>query len=217
MVEVTISDALFSNVQQAVDHHQPELTVSRTDSFIILKGLFAVSGPDGPFDSYQIQARIAASFPVEEPEVFEMGGRIPRIADRHVFPDCGNCCLGVWEEWLLTASDHRFETFLTGPMHDYFVSQTYFEFNGVWPFGERSHGMLGVLESYADLLGVGPDAKIIADYLNLLSRREIKGHAFCPCGSGKRLRQCHSDDLRRLSRKIPSFMAKRMHEAITHR
>ena len=87
MVEVTISDALYSDVQQAVDHHQPELTVSRTDSFIILKGLFAVSGPDGPFDSYQIQARITASFPMEEPEVFEMGGRITRIADRHVFPD----------------------------------------------------------------------------------------------------------------------------------
>ena len=117
----------------------------------------------------------------------------------------------------MTAPDRRFETFLTGPMHDYFVSQTYYEVNGVWPFGERSHGMLGVLEAYADLLGVALDSKIVADNLNLLSRRQIKGHALCPCGSGKRLRQCHSDDLKRLSQKIPPFMAKRMHAIIAPR
>lgn len=221
---MTIPDALYSEVQKAVAHHQPELSVSRTERLIVLEGQFLACGPDGPvdtpdgvFDSYKIQAGVTAGFPVEEPVVFEIGGRIPRIADRHVFPEDGNCCLGVWEEWILTAPNHRFETFLTGPMHDYFVSQTHFEVNGSWPYGERSHGVLGVLESYADLLGVSPDAKVIADYLHLLSRQKIKGHALCPCGSGKRLRDCHSDDLRRLSQRIPSFMAKRMHATITPR
>ncbi len=214
MGELTIPDVLFSEVQKAVAQHQPELSVLRSASLIVLEGLFVVSGPNGPFDSYQIKAGIAADFPAEEPMVFEEGGRIPRIADRHVFPKDGNCCLGVWEEWLLTAPDHRFETFLTGPMHDYFVSQTYYEVNGTWPYGERSHGILGVLESYADLLEVSPDAKILADYLHLLSRQKIKGHALCPCGNGKRLRYCHSDDLRRLNQKIPPFMAKRMHANI---
>lgn len=221
---MTIPDALYSEVQKAVAQHQPELSVSQTERLIILDGQFLVCGPDGPvdtpdgvFDSYKIQAGVTAGFPAEEPVVFETGGRIPRIADRHVFPEDGNCCLGVWEEWLLTAPDHRFETFLTGPMHDYFVSQTHFEINGLWPYGERSHGVLGVLESYADLLGVSPDEKVIADYLHLLSRQKIKGHALCPCGSGKRLRDCHSDDLRRLSQRIPSVMAKRMHATITPR
>lgn len=215
MVEVTILDSFFSEVQQAVAKHQPELTVSRADCLIILEGLFVVSGPAGPFDSYKIKARITTGFPEEEPVVFEKGGRIPWIGDRHVFPKDGNCCLCVWEEWLLTAPDHRFETFLTDPMHDYFVSQTYYEINSVWPFGERSHGRLGVLEAYADLLGSAPDdAKIIADYLQLLSRQTIKGHALCPCGSGRRLRQCHRDDLQNLSRKIPPFMAARMFRTI---
>lgn len=217
MVEVTISDALLTEVQQAVDRHQPELVVSRIDRIIIIDGLFVVSGPDGPFDSYQIKAGIAAGFPAEEPVVLEEGGRIPRTADRHVFPKNGNCCLGVWEEWLLTAPDHRFETFLNGPMHDYFVSQSYFEVNGSWPFGERSHGMLGVIEAYADLLGVAVDTKIIASYLNLLSRKQVKGHALCPCGSARRLRQCHSDDFQILSRRIPPVMAKQMHNTISPR
>ena len=214
MVEVTIRDALLIDVQRAVEQYQPELTISTANGVIILEGLFVVSGPLGPFDSYQIWTGIPASFPEDEPVVFETGRRIPRIVDRHVFPKHGNCCIGIWEEWLLTTPDHRFETFLNGIMHDYFVSQTYYEAKGEWPFGERSHGALGVLESYADLLGLAPGAKIVADYLDLLSRQKIKGHAWCPCGSGKRLRQCHSDELRELSSRISPAMAKRMHQTI---
>jgi len=48
-------------------------------------------------------------------------------------------------------------------MHDYFVSQTYYETNGEWPFGERSHDGLGVLESYADLMGLDRDVTIFGD------------------------------------------------------
>lgn len=204
----------YSEVENAVAKHQPELAVSKTENLIILEGIFVVSGPAGPFDSYQIKAGITGGFPTEEPVVFEEGGRIPRIADRHVFPDHGNCCLGVWDEWLLTAQDHRFETFLTGPMHDYFVSQTYYEVHGQWPFGERSHGRRGIVEAYSDLLGVAPDEKVITEYLHLLSRQIIKGHALCPCGSRRRLRNCHCGDLQRLKQKIPPEMAKRMHRTI---
>ncbi|MEM5491846.1 SEC-C domain-containing protein [Hoeflea sp. AS16] len=207
---MTIPDTLLTDVQQAVDIHQPELAVSSTDTFIVLEGLFVVSGPEGPFDAYQVKVLITAGFPTENPVVFEQGGRIPRTVNRHVFPEEGSCCLGVWEEWLLTAPDHRFETFLTGPMQDYFISQTYFEANGMWPFGERSHGMLGVVEAYSDLLEVPQDAKIIVAYLNLLSLSQIKGHQLCPCGSGRRLRHCHRDELQRLSSKVSPLMAKRM-------
>lgn len=217
MVAMRISDDFYSEVRQAVAKHQPELSIAKTDRLIILEGRFLVYGNDGPidapngvFDSYQIKAGVTAGFPEEEPVVFEEGDRIPRTADRHVFPEYGNCCLGVWEEWLLTAPDHRFATFLTGPMHDYFVSQTYYEIHGVWPFGERSHGKLGVLEAYGDLLGIPPSEKNLTDYLRVLSRETIKGHALCPCGSGKRIRQCHNDDLRRLSQKIDCRIAKRM-------
>ena len=225
---VTPPDVLFSDVQNAVNRHQPELSVVRSEQLIILEGKFLVYGRDGPvdtpdgvFDSYKIWAGVAEGFPNERPVVLETGGRIPRIADRHVFPQHGTCCLGVWEEWLLKARDHRFETFLTGLMHNYFLSQSHYEVHGDWPFGDRSHGMLGILEAYSDILGlpsdekiIAEDEKIIADYLRILSRRKIKGHALCPCGSGRRLRQCHSDDIQNLSQKIPPRMAKQMYRNI---
>lgn len=218
---MTISDEFYSEVQQAVAKHQPELSVSRADSSIILEGRFLVYGSDGPidspngvFDSFEIRAEVAELFPAQEPAVFEIGGRIPKTVDRHVFPKDGDCCLGVWIEWLIKAPDHRFATFLTGPMQDYFFSQTYYETNGVWPYGERSHGKLGVLEAYGDLLGLPSDEKTISAYLRLLSRKAIKGHSLCPCGSGRRLRNCHGDDIEQLRRIIPPAIAKRMYQTI---
>lgn len=169
-----------------------------------------LSGPQGPFDSYQIRAAVPALFPWDEPRVIETGNRIPKVADRHVFPECGYCCLCVWEEWLLTAPDHTFATFLTGVMHDYFVSQSYFEARGEWPFGQRWHGVAGVLESFAEILGVENNATIVIEHLRLLSMNNLKGHHLCPCGSGRRLRQCHRDKVDKLKKRIPSVIASRM-------
>lgn len=215
MVELTVAEDLQTQVKQAVSAHQPELDVTTTDDIIILEGLFVVSGPQGPFDSYQVRVGVPAGFPCEEPIVFETGDRIPKDIDRHVFPKGGNCCLGVWEEWLLTTADHTFESFLTGAMHDYFVSQTYFEAKSEWPFGQRPHGYAGVLESYADLLGVEADATSVIEHLRLLSMNEVKGHHLCPCGSGRKLRQCHRGKMDELKKRIPSAMARRMFNRVT--
>ena len=207
---MTVPEKLLNQVTQAVEAHQPELNVSASTDVIILDGPFVVSGPKGPFDCYQVQAGIPANFPWEEPVVLETGGRIPKVVDRHVFPSSGHCCLGIWEEWLLTAPDHSFEAFLTECFHNYFVSQSWFEAKGEWPYGQRSHGKEGVIESYAELLGTTRDADLMADYLRLLSRAEIKGHAACPCGSGLRLRNCHIDRVLKLREQICPSMAKRM-------
>ena len=201
MVRLTIPNDLFAQITSAANVHQPELRISSSEDIIMLEGPFVVSGPKGPFDYYQVKLGVPIDFPWNEAIVLETGGRIPKIADRHIFPKEGNCCLGVWEEWLLTAPDHSFETFMTGWLHDYFFSQTWFEAKGEWPYGERSHGKAGVIESYADLLGVHLDTRIIADHLKLLTRAKIKGHALCPCGSGLGLRKCHMDSIQKTQQK----------------
>jgi len=199
---------LIDQVRQAVSKHQPELHVSTDGNDIVVDGVFVISSPEGPFDSYSIRMTLTAAFPLEEPRVFETENRLPKIIDRHVFPS-GACCLGIWEEWLAT-SDRSFDSFLTGVVHDYFVSQTYFESKGEWPFGERSHGNKGVYESYSEVLGIINDENVVCDYLGILSISGIKGHLPCPCGSGQRLRKCHIDRISELRAKIPTDLAKRM-------
>lgn len=201
---------LFNEVARAVKAHQPELSISCCEDIIILEGPFVLSGPKGPFDFYEVRLCVPANFPCQGPVVFETGGRVPKVVDRHVFPKHGNCCLGVWEEWLLTAPVRSFEAFLTGPLHDYFVSQSWFDAKGEWPYGDRAHGENGIIESYAEILGVSNDVGVVAEYLRLLSKARAKGHYPCPCGSGRRLRNCHRDQITELRDRIDPAMAKRM-------
>lgn len=136
---MTVADELFTQMTRAVNAHQPELAASCSENIIILDGPLVVSIPKGPFDYYQVRLGVPVGLPWKEPIVLETGGRIPKLADRHVLPKEGICCLRVWEEWLLTVSDPSFENLLTGQLHDSFVCQSWFEAKGEWPYGRRSH------------------------------------------------------------------------------
>jgi len=208
--ETSVPQDLLAEFSSAVTAHQPELMVTSDKNLVLLEGKFIISASEGPFDTYDIQAMVPPAFPLEEPAVFETGGRIPKVVARHVFEDLGNCCLGVWEEWLLRSHDTSAAAFLAGPLHDYFLSQSYYEAKGEWPFGQRSHGNLGVLEAYCDVLGIDPDLSKARAHLSLLSKKSVKGHAMCPCGSGLRLRHCHRDKIDELRARISSAIAKRM-------
>lgn len=206
---------LLTAFSSAVAEHQPELAVTSSSDLVFLEGRLVVKSADGPFDTFDVRVSVSPSFPFDEPSVFETGGRIPRVVDRHVFEESGACCLGVWEEWLILAPEHSPAAFLTGPLHDFFLSQCWYEVKGEWPFGDRSHGMLGILEAYCDILGIDQDLGKASAYLRLLSRRSIKGHITCPCGSGHRIRNCHREKLAALHVGIPPFMASRMLRKLT--
>lgn len=204
MVQLTVPTDLLNEVKNVVEKHQPELSVYQKQGIVVLEGVFVVSSPEeGPFDSFQIRAGISPNFPEKEPCVFETGERIPRIADRHINVGTGSCCLCIWEEWLQTTPSPSFENFLTGVMHDYFLSQVYFETKNDWPFGQRAHGIAGLVESFSELLGVEPDFEVIENYLHALSMGKFKGHNDCPCGSEERIRKCHRKQLKQLSEQFP--------------
>ena len=207
---MTKRDELLNQITTAIEVHQPELKISVISDNIELEGRFVLSDSQGEYDAYDVKVQVLGDFPQGEPLVYETGGRIPKIAARHVFPECGTCCLGVWEEWLSTASEHSFSEFLVGPLQNYFISQSYFELNCEWPFGERSHGIDGIVESYADVLGIKKEFKVVVAHLKTLSLPVAKGHLFCPCGSGKRLRHCHRKEINTLREKVIPILANRM-------
>ena len=188
------STGYLSAVKAVLRRLQPELAAEIVDGTICITGKLVCSGQDGAFDAFEISTLLPVGFPKAEPFVWETGDRIPRVADRHIYPTSGHCCLCVWQEWLWGTESHNFESFLTGPLHSYFVSQSIFELTGEWPFGERDHDLAGLDQALESMLKVIPHAQKDAA-LALLSQRKVKGHARCPCGSGKRLRSCHFDQL----------------------
>ena len=97
--------------------------------------------------------------------------------------------------------------FLDGPLRNYLLGNTLVEMGEPWPFGEWSHGSQGVREFYGELLGT-TDSTVIARYLAYLGKPILRGHWSCPCGSRKKVRDCHLQALRTLRTQVPAEVAR---------
>lgn len=148
---------LLGEVVGHLAQSQPELSAKGRDGYIAVTGKIVVRDDLGPLDSFEIFMAIPPDFPLDEPVVWEIGSRIPRTADRHVFEKDGNLCLGVWEAWLAKTPCVSFAAYMAGPVADYFFGQALVEIGESWPFGERDHGLPGVLDAYAEVLGLAAD------------------------------------------------------------
>lgn len=202
--------ALATETEEAISQCQPLLRVAQCEPLIAVEGSFVLFSSDGPFDQWQTRIEIDSRYPRIEPVVFETGDRIPRHIDRHVYPSNGACCTGVWEHWLASAPDLSIRGFLVGPVHEFFLSQWWFERNGKWRFGDWSHGAPGLIVAYAETMGVSSDARVVLAYLELLAQEWPKGHWLCPCGSGVQLRRCHAEQLNEMHSRIPPRLARQM-------
>lgn len=205
----------LDEVKASLTFDQPKLRASANGHSIRVEGSYlvfekdVVAAPDGPITSFDIEMEFADRYPRREPKVFEVGDRIPRKPERHINPD-GDCCVTVWENWLVATRDHSFASYMNGPLNEYFLGQFWYERTGKWPFGERSHGAKGLEEAYADALGIPNKQESLFYHLRLLSQDWPKGHWPCPCGSGKPLRHCHRDELMTMHEKVPPGVARRM-------
>jgi len=179
-----------------------------------VRGTFPVRSPLGKeLERYQIAIRLPWNYPRDLPEVREIAGRIPWLADFHVNPD-GTCCVLLPEDRGRCFPDGaRFKTFLDGPVHDFFLGQSLIALGESWPFGEWGHGKAGVYEFYRELLGTD-DAKTMVRFLHVLTKLNLKLHWECPCGSGRKIKKCCQRRIADLRRKVPPAIARRSAEQL---
>jgi hypothetical protein len=189
----------------------PCLLWSETVAGHALEGSFPVLHGGKEIDAFSVRIELAKGTRGFVPRVLEVGGRIPRIADRHVYESDGTACIGLPEELLvatrgepLTLSD-----FLDGPVRSFFLAQAIFECEGIWPFGDRRHGDDGLHDFYEETFG-SRNPIVIGAYLKVLRSRSVRGHWPCPCGSGYRIRSCHLSEVAAMRRRIPCAVARRL-------
>lgn len=186
-------DQLLDQCSTALTDY-PELRVSSSMFPVTIEGTFVLRASKGPFDGYDVRIELHQGFPIEQPRLFELGGRIPRTDKRHVFPK-GFGCLEVWPTWLAQNDDWSVASVLNGPVRNFLLSQSHFERTDKWPFGEHAHGDEGQLGALKSLLDpTGADSKKAQWMLRALYRWP-KGHNPCLCGSGSRFRHCHRQKL----------------------
>lgn len=76
----------------------------------------------------------------------------------------------------------------------YYFTYEYYCRYGVFPFGDRPHGLDGLINTYQDLFSED-DISIVWRLMSFCVTGKYRGHANCPCGSGKRTRDCHGKGL----------------------
>lgn len=157
--------------------------------------------PDG--DCYDVSI-LVDGFPKNFPRVSENGGRIPKKMDRHVYPDSGNCCFTTRakSQILLKTVLKSLLDFVDEILIPYLENNSYYEINNEYYTEEYSHGNLGIIEGYKDILQIDDTIKVAKTMINAVKSKKLVIHQNCYCGSGRRLRKCcrgkHLNNLRRL-------------------
>ncbi len=182
----------LEDIRQSLVGPYASLRLTEDGDKIEVHGTYPVVHGEEVLDQYEVRIRFPETYPDDPPEVWETAGKIPRLADRH---NSETACLFVPFEWRMRRPDLSFRTFLDDAMRGYFIGQSLAELGKPWPFGEREHGVEGMLQALADLLGV-QDLEAARQAMLMLLKPAIKGHWNCFCGSGRRLRNCHGDRLR---------------------
>lgn len=206
---------LVGQIQEDLRGSQPRLHLFIHDGGnAAVRGTFCVCSPVGIIlDKYRISIELPPDYPSALPVVREIDGRIPRDIDFHMQSDGVACVLLPDDRGRCFPEDAPFSTYLNGPLHDFFLGQSLVALGGDWPFGEWSHGSTGVWEYYQELLQT-EDRVVVQAFLEALGKPVFKGHLPCPCGSGKKNRECCRNRISELRRMIPPAIARTAFERL---
>lgn len=169
----------------------PELKVSVRDGIELLSGTFRVIDGDGKeWNSFQIEIKFNRAFPYRFPELKEVGGKIPPIADWHINEN-GGCCITIpLLEVTSCKNGITVLQFIQDHVKPYLFNQAYRLEKGYYAHQEFAHGMYGILEYYQELFNEKDVEKVIG-YLKILKSTEFSKKTACFCGRKAKFRKCH--------------------------
>ena len=185
-------NTLREQVQEVLTNF-PQFNKQEGDKGIIISGKFILNNEFNKiplYDEYMIEVLVPLSFPDELPTVYETSNALDKDFE-HWYVN-GELCLGAMCDLMDFVDQHRkLIDFFDGPLRSYFYSASYFKRYKTVPYGERSHGMAGIIEAYTERY----NAENVQELVKLLAYTAgvvpYRGHAMCLCDSGKVFRKCH--------------------------
>lgn len=164
-----------------------------TPRYVRLAGALAFSaeapGKELIEDEYEIEITIPERFPKWIPSVREMGGRISSTFHKL---DDGCLCLGSPTRLLLMLSESSsIVSFVERCVIPYLYGHSFYEKHRIMPFGELLHRQEGIRQDLASLFGIDRE-DVVPGFVRLASmKKRLANKQPCPCGSNRRLGQCH--------------------------
>lgn len=198
-----INPQLLEDLRNELKDRYPSLHVFIENGTVIVRGNFPICDIGGTklIDEFKIEMMVPNTFPEDIPIVREIGGRLPKIVDRHFYMN-GKACLFMPEErYKYVPAGMTLMEFIDGPMKSFFIGQISYEQTGKWIFGERAHGVAGIVDYYGEIIG-NTNKEIITRLLIYLCKDKVKGHWQCFCKSGEKMRSCHYKQLLEMRERI---------------
>ena len=179
-------------------HEYPGLTVVQSDSQMVrLHGHILVFRTYNDF-TLRKKYTLNVVIPIgsdELPFVIDTNRQIKQ--DYHHYYPNGRLCLATDSQMRIRFIDgFDLVEWMFEFVEVYFFSYEYYERFGIFPFGERAHGSLGIIQTYQDLL-MAKDEVETHKLMHFIKKQLYRGHHLCPCGSKKLLRKCHGQAMLR--------------------
>ncbi len=146
-------------------------------------------------DCFQLALDIPDDYPASPPFVYDTENKIPK--DFGHFMEAGNFCLGAPVEVRRRFAQHRnLLCFIEDQIIPYLFTYSYKRDHGTPPFGERSHGTIGLIQYYNEFFETSAIASM--KLLKCLADDFAPPMMACPCGGGRKLQDCHGSKLTEL-------------------
>lgn len=192
MAWFTDNPELYKRDIEFVRRNFPDVVMLNLGDRIRLRGPFPVADKNGLIlRTYDLRVVFPDNYPESVPDVFMREPRVEWIADRHIYKDGRACLCLPFEIPRKLKNGISFEEFYKNLLQYWLIGQAGYDANGEWPFPARSHGEAGVAEGIADLLKIN-DLKTAERFRQVIcSELPPSPNARCPCGSNKKLAECH--------------------------
>lgn len=184
---------------EMVREKYPAFEISRCENDYIFSGEIILNHV---FDDvrmtgkFNLEIVVPGDFPLAFPKVKELSNYIDENYP-HRYTDGQFCLASDLELKMLFSQDTDICSFIEKYVIPYLYTYRFYKEYGVYPYGERSHGPMGNLEYLRDLFGVDDWGQVL-DIMLFVVQSPYRGHLLCPCGSGKRIRNCHGEILKKV-------------------
>jgi len=200
---------LLENTRINIKQNYPGLRLEVDQSIAYIKGALSLKSETGKeIELFQVEIELPANYPIDIPITREIGGRFPKVDNRH-FNLNGSACLFFDDErykYYPSGSDVFF--YIENCVKPFLFWQLDFEIkNGKNPLPARGHGEHGIIEFYKEEL-LTEDPKCVLKGMEYLTAKKIRRHWQCYCGGDKKVGECHLEHLTTLKKRIPRKLVK---------
>lgn len=184
-------EILMEDLYDVVEKHSG-LHINFIDGFPdSLSGRFDVTVDNYCLGVFSVIIKIPKRYPFEFPAIYETDFRIPRINDRHMYPD-GKCCLDFdFNLRILAKKGISIFNAIEVKAIPFFADQVFFEKHNHFNGREYSHNFKLAMKEYFVNKFESDNEVLIKTGLRFLTDRNKSKDSICFCGSRKKFSDCH--------------------------